>query len=136
MNKWKNLTLTYLLNFSVSPLLYQSPSFVPYIITILSLLLIFPTCSNMFVCFFFWKKDKKRRCVCGSDDGKELEKCIKNFSFFFHMTECVFILTSCNINAISALNCNEQYKEGIDYDSNTLWDSNHSTSEHNINQDQ
>jgi len=38
--------------------------------------------------------------VCGSGDGKELEKYIE---YFFHMTECVFILTPCNINAISAL---------------------------------
>jgi len=42
----------------------------------------------------------------------------------------IHILQSqCNLS----LNCNEQYKEGIDYDSNTLWESNHSKSEHKIN---
>jgi len=42
------------------------------------------------------------RCVCGSGDGKELEKC-REYLFFFDMTECVFIFTTCNVNAISAL---------------------------------
>jgi len=42
----------------------------------------------------------------------------------------IHILQSqCNLS----LNCNEQYKEGIGYDSNTLWKSNHSKSEHKIN---
>jgi len=43
------------------------------------------------------------RCVCWSDDGKELEKCKEYLSFFFHMTNYVFIFTYYNINAISAL---------------------------------
>jgi len=30
--------------------------------------------------------------MCGSGDGKELEKC-REFSFFLHMIKCVFILT-------------------------------------------
>jgi len=50
---------------------------------------------------FFLKRDKKGG-VCGSGDEKELEKYIEYF-FFFFMTECVFILTPCNIDAISAL---------------------------------
>ena len=33
----------------------------------------------------------------------------------------------CNLNN---LNYNEEYKEGIDHDSSTLWGSNHSKSEH------
>ena len=42
--------------------------------------------------------------MCGSGDGKELEKCRESiFSFFSVPIECVFILTPCNINAISAL---------------------------------
>jgi len=41
-------------------------------------------------------------CVCESGDGKELEKC-RDFFFPFHMTECVFILTPCSINAIPVL---------------------------------
>ena len=41
------------------------------------------------------------RCVCGSGDGKELEKC-REF-FFSVMTECVFIFTTCNVNVISVL---------------------------------
>jgi len=32
-----------------------------------------------------------------------------------------------------SLNCNEQYKEGVGHDSNTLWESNRSKSEHKIN---
>ena len=57
------------------------------------------------------------------------------------MTECIFIHRvhiythtlqyQCNLS----LNCNEQYKEGIDHDSSTLWRSNHNNSEHKINQD-
>jgi len=44
------------------------------------------------------------RCVCGSGDGKELEKSIEYFCLvLFHMTDYVFIFTYCNINAISAL---------------------------------
>jgi len=39
--------------------------------------------------------------VCRSGDEKELEKCRE--SFFFVLTECVFILTPCDINAILAL---------------------------------
>jgi len=39
--------------------------------------------------------------VCGSGDGKELEKCREYLSLV--MTKCVFILTPCNINAILAL---------------------------------
>ena len=43
-------------------------------------------------------------CVCGSGDREELEKYIEFFFlFFFIMIECVFILTPCNINAISTL---------------------------------
>ena len=43
--------------------------------------------------------------MCGSGDGKELEKCRESFFsvLFFHMTECIFRLTPCNINAISVL---------------------------------
>ena len=41
------------------------------------------------------------RCVCGSGDEEELEKCTE--SLFSVMTKCVFILTPCNISAISTL---------------------------------
>jgi len=47
------------------------------------------------------------------------ERSIKNV-FLLVLTECVFILTPCNINAISTFNCNEQYKEGIGHDSSKL----------------
>jgi len=52
------------------------------------------------ICFF--KRDKKRRCEYGIGDGKELEKC-RDFFFGspFCVTECVFILTPCNIYAVS-----------------------------------
>jgi len=39
--------------------------------------------------------------VCGSSDGKELEKCREYLSLV--MTKCIFILTPCNINVISTL---------------------------------
>ena len=71
------------------------------------------------ICFFF--KEIKKRCVCGSGDGKELEKYLE-FSFSIHKV-CMYTHTlqyQCN----PSLNCNEQYKEGIGYDSNTLWESN------------
>jgi len=74
------------------------------------------------------------RCVCGSGDGKELEKCRKYF-FFSHDRVCIYTHTlqyQCNLN----LNCNEQYKKGNRHDNNTLWGSNHSKSKHTINQDQ
>ena len=48
---------------------------------------------------YFFKRDKKRRCVRESSDGKKLDKC-KDF-FLLVMTECVFIFTTCNVNAIS-----------------------------------
>ena len=51
---------------------------------------------------FFLKERWQKRCVCGSDDGKELEKCRENL-FFSVPAECVFILTPCNINASSVL---------------------------------
>jgi len=37
-------------------------------------------------------------------------------------------------NCNPTLNCNEQYKEEIGHDNTTLWKSNNSKSEHNINQ--
>ena len=40
----------------------------------------FSTSFNMFFCLF-WKRDKKRRCICGRGDGKELEKC-REYVFF------------------------------------------------------
>jgi len=46
--------------------------------------------ENVFSSFFyllqyvFYKERSERRCVCGSGDGKELEKCRESFfSFFF-----------------------------------------------------
>jgi len=51
--------------------------------------------------------------VCGSGDGKELEKCRESFfQFFFFSYDRVRIYThtlqyQCNLS----LNCNEQYKE-------------------------
>jgi len=42
-------------------------------------------------------------CVCESGDGKELEKCREFFFRFSVMIECVFIFTTYNVNAISAL---------------------------------
>jgi len=72
-------------------------------------------------------------CVNGSGDGKELEKCREFFfSVPFHEIDYLFIFTNCN----PTLNCNEQYKEEIGHYDNTLWKSNHSKSEHNINQNQ
>jgi len=72
--------------------------------------------------------------MCESGDGKELEKCRE---FFFGPYDRVRIYThtlqyQCNLS----LNCNEQYKEGVGHDSNTLWESNRSKSKHKINQDQ
>jgi len=55
--------------------------------------------STSFNMLFFWKRDKKGG-VCGSGDEKELEKYIE-YIFFLFPAECVFILTPCNINAIS-----------------------------------
>jgi len=43
------------------------------------------------------------RCVCGSGDGKELEKCREFFFRSPFLWQCVFILIPCNINAISVL---------------------------------
>jgi len=54
------------------------------------------------------------------------------FSVPFHGTDYLFIFTNCN----PTLNCNEQYKEEIGHDNNTLRKSNHSKLEHKINQDQ
>jgi len=51
--------------------------------------------------YVFFEREIKKRGVCGSADGKELEKYIE--SFFSVLTKCVFILTPYNINAISAL---------------------------------
>jgi len=87
--------------------------------------------ENVFFSFFlfyllqyFLRKRDKREGVCGSGDGKELEKCRE--SFFFGLDRvCIYTRTlqyQCNLS----LNCNEQYKEGIGYDSNTLCESNHS----------
>ena len=46
----------------------------------------------------------KKKCVCGSGDGKELEKCRAYlFSVLFYMKDYVFIFTYCNLNAILAL---------------------------------
>ena len=54
--------------------------------------------------FFFLKERWKNRCVCGSGDGKELEKCRAYlFSVLFYMKDYVFIFTYCNLNAILAL---------------------------------
>ena len=58
---------------------------------------------------------------------KELEKCKE---FFFFAPDRVRIYTRTlqyQYNLI--LNCNEQYKEGIGYVSNTLWESNRSKSD-------
>jgi len=52
--------------------------------------------------------------------------------FFCHDRVRIYTRTlqyQCNLS----LNCNEQYKERIGYDSNILWESNHSKSEHKIN---
>jgi len=64
-------------------------------------------CREFFSSFFYllqyvFLREIEKRCVCGSGDGKELEKCRESF-FFLVMTECVFIFTTCNVNAISAL---------------------------------
>jgi len=67
---------------------------------------------------FFLKRDKKRRCVSGSGDGKELEKC-REYLFFGYDKVHIYTHTlqyQCNLS----LNCNEKYKEGICHDSNTL----------------
>jgi len=87
--------------------------------------------ENVFFSFFystsfniFFKKRDKREGVCGSGDGKELEKCRESFFFGLHRV-CIYTRTlqyQCNLS----LNCNEQYKEGIGNDSNTLCESNHS----------
>jgi len=50
------------------------------------------------ICFFL-KRDKKGG-VCGSGDEKELEKYIE-YIFFLFPAKYVFILTPCNMNAIS-----------------------------------
>jgi len=68
---------------------------------------------------------------------KESERCKKYFPFFlsdpFSYDKLrIYIHTlqyQCNLN----LNCNEQYKEEIGHDSNTLRESNCSKLEHNIN---
>jgi len=68
----------------------------------------------------------------GSGDGKELEKYLE-FSFSIHKV-CMYTHTlqyQFNLNRNSI----EQYKEGIGHDSIALWGSNHSKSEHKINQD-
>ena len=59
--------------------------------------LLFSTSFNM-----FFLREIKKRCVCGSGDGKELEKCRKSFPFSV-ITECIFIFTTCNVNVISVL---------------------------------
>ena len=81
--------------------------------------------ENVFFFFFllpsiyFFLREIKKRCVCGSGDGKELEKCRKSFSIFGHDRMRIYIHNlqcQCNIS----LNCNEQYKEGIGHDSSKL----------------
>ena len=61
------------------------------------------------------------------------ERSVENIFFPvpFHGTYCLFIFTNYN----PTLNCNEQYKEEIGHDNDTLWKLNHRKSEHNINQD-
>ena len=71
------------------------------------------------ICLFvFFKRDERGRVYVRVMRGKN-ERSIKNV-FLLVLTECVFILTPCNINAISTFNCNEQYKEGIGHDSSKL----------------
>ena len=79
--------------------------------------------ENVFFSFFsllqyvFFKREIKKRCVCRSGDGKELEQCLEFFSghdrvrIYIHNLQC-----QCNLS----LNCNEQYKEEIDHDSSKL----------------
>jgi len=122
------LALTYLLNFPVPLILYQSPSFVPYIITSLSLfffLFLPPLIRN----FLFSQKDIKGRCDCVS--GNKKDRNVENIFFFFFLRSpfsyeklCIYIHIlqyQCN----PSLNCNEQYKEEIGHDSSTLRKSNH-----------
>jgi len=40
--------------------------------------LLFSTSFNM-----FFLREIKKRCICGSGDGKELEKCRESFFFLF-----------------------------------------------------
>jgi len=73
-------------------------------------------CFFFFFLFSFFLREIKKRCVCESGDGKELEKCRESFSVFDHDRVCIYIHNlqcQCNLS----LNCNEQYKEGIGHDS-------------------
>jgi len=74
--------------------------------------------------------------VCGSGDGKELEKCREFFSGPFSYERLRIYIHILQSQCNHGLNRNEQYKERIGHDSSTLWGSNQSKSEHKINQDQ
>jgi len=63
----------------------------------------------------FFKRDQKGG-VCGSGDGKELEKC-REFLFLYDRVRIYTHTLQYQCNP--SLNCNEQYKEGIGHDSNT-----------------
>ena len=52
--------------------------------------------------FFFSEREIKKKVCVGVVIGKN-ERSVDNFSFLYVLTECVFILTPCNINAILAL---------------------------------
>jgi len=95
-------------------------------------LLLFSTSFNMFF-YVFFEREIKRRCVCGSSDGKELEKCRE--SLFGPDRVRIYTHTlqyQCNLS----LNCNEQYKEGIGHDTSKLWGSNRSQTKYKINHHQ
>jgi len=71
---------------------------------LLSLLLIFPTSFNKN--FALPPKRDRKKVWLYKWYWERKRKCREYFLFFlilFHMTECIFILTPCNINAISAL---------------------------------
>jgi len=92
MNKWKNLALTYLLNFPVPPLLYQS--FIPYIITIFLFFLPPP--------IFFLRELKKEGCMWEWWGERIREVSRIFFRSFFIWRTMYFIFTYCNLNAILA----------------------------------
>ena len=87
----KKFGMIYLLNFPVPPLLYQS--FVPYIIIIFIFFLPRAIC-------FFLRVMKEEGCMWEwwGERIREVSRI-----FFSVLIECVFILTPCNINVISAL---------------------------------
>jgi len=97
--------------------------------------------ENLLLFFFyllqyvFLKERWQRRYVCGSDDGKELEKCRENLFFLVPYDRVHIYIHILQSQCNPSLNYNEQYKERIGHDNNTLWKSNHNKSEHNINQD-